>query len=131
MKVKVLVLCLFLSACSKGEKIDNYYSEKFVDAFITSQKIKNQKDFTSLLKSFEEKLDVSYREFMISCVQEIEAEPADMPDILLLFRDVMPLSEEALMAKYPNGIPVTESAFASHFEIQNVCLANRDLYNFN
>ena len=129
MRIKIFILCLFLTACSKGEKIDSNYSEKFVDAFITNQ-IKNRKDFTAFLKLFEEKLDVSFREFMISCVQEIEADPVDMSDILMLFRDVMPLSEEALLAKYPNGIPVTETAVASHFEIQNECFANQDLYIF-
>ena len=130
MRIKVLILCLFLTACSKGEKIDSYYSEKIVDAFVTNQ-IKTRKDFTGFLKSFEEKLDVSYREFMISCVQEIEADPVDMPDILMLFRDVMSLSEEALLAKFPSGIPVTETAVASHSEIQNECFANQDLYIFD
>ncbi len=131
MKIVMLVISLFLTACSKEEKINSYYAEKFFDAYITSQKIKNPKDITTFLKMFEDKSDVPYREIMISCIQDLEADPSDMSDILTLFRDVMPLSEEALMARYPNGIDVTETAFASHFEIQNKCLVNENLYIFD
>lgn len=106
-------------------------SENFFDAYITSQKIKNPKDITSFLKIFENKSDVPYREIIIFCIQNLEANPSDMSGILGLFRDVIPFSEEALMASYPNGIDVTETVFASYFEIRNKCLVNDNFYIFD
>ena len=133
MRISVLALTLLLTACGKGEKINNYYAGEIVDSYIASQKIKNPKEINSMLQLFKEKIVVPYSEFMTTCIKELEASPSDMSAILMQFREVMPLTEKQLLKKYPTGEieGVTESAFNSYFEIQNKCFVNQELFTFN